>query len=484
MVRDGKDTADSPAAKAFIKAVDRWLLAKVIVRITDTPSGEDANSVLLAHGPEELRRLVTEAAPGQLSFEGELTRLFELDPAEYERERVEAAKKHKVRRSFLDDARRAGRAEAEAKAEETADDPPHHEPVTDLAAVLDAALVEVQRYVVGPDHDLATAVVWSVHAHLVHSEFVYLSISPKLAIQSPDRNCGKSTLLEVIGALVPRLETGSSITAAVVFRLIEERKPTLLIDEADRIMRSNNEELIAVLNSSHRRSGAYVWRVEEINRKRVVVRFSTWGAVAFAGIRELPETLQDRSIVIRLVRAKPGEVKAHLKNGMSPTLQLIKAKLARWALDLRQFPEPTLPPGLHNRLGDNWAPLFAIAEIAGGRWPAIIKRAALSAISADQGEGQLVALLDGIRRAFGEKDRISTRELIDSLLADDEYDWAAANKGRPINEAWLRERLRDVITPDAKASPAVSAGVRVPKKSEATAGVVSRMPGRDIYFLP
>ena len=52
VVRDGKDTADSPAAKAFIKAVDRWLLAKVIVRITDTPSGEDANSV----SPRTVRR--------------------------------------------------------------------------------------------------------------------------------------------------------------------------------------------------------------------------------------------------------------------------------------------------------------------------------------------------------------------------------------------------------------------------------------------
>ena len=39
-----------------------------------------ANSVLVAHGPEELRRLVTEAEPGQLSFEGELTRLFERVP--------------------------------------------------------------------------------------------------------------------------------------------------------------------------------------------------------------------------------------------------------------------------------------------------------------------------------------------------------------------------------------------------------------------
>jgi hypothetical protein len=87
-----------------------------------------------------------------------------LDSAEYERERVEAARKHTVRRSFLDDAWRAARTKAEAEAEGAADDPPYHQPVTDLAAVLDAALVEVQRYVVGPDHDLATAVVWSAHA--------------------------------------------------------------------------------------------------------------------------------------------------------------------------------------------------------------------------------------------------------------------------------------------------------------------------------
>ena len=76
----------------------------------------------------------------------------------------------------------------------------------------------------------------------------------------------------------------------------------MLIDEADRVLRSSNEELIAVLNSGHRRSGAYVWRVEEVGKKRMVVKFKTWGAVAFAGIRELPETLQDRSIVM----AHPG----------------------------------------------------------------------------------------------------------------------------------------------------------------------------------
>jgi hypothetical protein len=34
--------------------------------------------------------------------------------------------------------------------------------------------------------------------------------------------------------------------------------------------------------------------------------------------------------------------------------------------------EVTLPPTAHNRLGDNWRPLFAIAEIAGGDWPQLV----------------------------------------------------------------------------------------------------------------
>jgi hypothetical protein len=57
----------------------------------------------------------------------------------------------------------------------------------------------------------------------------------------------------------------------------------------------------------------------------------------------------------------------------------------------------------------------------------------------------LVALLIGLFRAFGEKERASTHEIIDALLADDAYDWSIANHGKPINEAWLRERLRGVI---------------------------------------
>jgi putative DNA primase/helicase len=163
------------------------------------------------------------AAAAELSLNADIIRLAALAPAEYERQRIAAARRHGLPRvAFLDAAVKAARAEAEAMAaEEDEDEAPHPESVAELAPVLDEALAELQRYVVAAEPDLAAAVLWSLHAHLVHHDKVWLAVSPRLAIQAPDRNCGKSTLLEAIGALVPRPTTGSSVTASVVFRLIE-----------------------------------------------------------------------------------------------------------------------------------------------------------------------------------------------------------------------------------------------------------------------
>ena len=41
-----------------------------------------------------------------------------------------------------------------------------------------------------------------------------------------------------------------------------------------------------------------------------------------------------------------------------------------------------------------------------------------------------------------------TRELLDAL-----FDWSITNHGKPINQAFLRERLRNVISPAADGTP-------------------------------
>ena len=112
-------TATPPTSmrqSGWARPLDRWVLAGVEVRVTDTPPGEDANSLLLAKGGEELRRLVAEAAPAELSFNADVVRLAGLEPVQYERERQAAAKRHDVRVAFLDAAVKAARAEAEAAA--------------------------------------------------------------------------------------------------------------------------------------------------------------------------------------------------------------------------------------------------------------------------------------------------------------------------------------------------------------------------------
>lgn len=443
--RDG-DPEGSAADKALIKALDHLMLSGANVRVTETPPGGDANSILQSDGPAAIQSLVRDAPAAELSVRGEVQRLSSLDRLSYELERAPVAKRLGIRATVLDELVKQVHRETavEQSADPLADEPWVGE--VDFGSAMDAAFAEMKRYVVADEAQLAAAVVWCAHAHLVHSAAVRLAVSPKLAIQAPDRGCGKSTLLEVLGCLSPRAMTASSISTAAVYRVIEAQRPTLLIDEADRMLSGRNDELVGVLNSSHRRAGAYVVRTEEVGGTRVPVRFSTWGAVAFAGINRLPDTLQDRSIVVTLRKALPNEVADHLRDGSSPALTDLRRQFAAWAAALTELPDPKLSVALYNRQGDNWRVLFSIATLAGPAWVDRINRAANSSLRADN-PGRLTALLTSIRRAFGERDRMTTSDLIVHMLADQDEDWATANRGRPVTAAWLRERLTDVINP-------------------------------------
>ena len=61
-----------------------------------------------------------------------------------------------------------------------------------------------------------------------------LEISPFLNITSATKRCGKTLLMDVIGVFVHRPMPTNNVTAAALFRIIESRAPTLLLDEADR----------------------------------------------------------------------------------------------------------------------------------------------------------------------------------------------------------------------------------------------------------
>ena len=179
-----------------------------------------------------------------------------------------------------------------------------------------------------------------------------------------------------------------------------------MCDEADNLLQAGAAPICSASSTSgHRRATANVLRARSRHPETgdwEVVEFSTFTPIAFAGIRELPETLQDRSIIIQMQRALKGEREAHLVNGYSAVLVECRRKFARWAMDLTELPAATMPPALYNRAGDNWRFLLAIAQMAGGEWPDLIEKAALSALDEDDA-GALIQLLEAIWNVFARK---------------------------------------------------------------------------------
>ena len=212
----------------------------------------------------------------------------------------------------------------------------------------------IQRYVDTPGTRADAVALWIVTTWL-HDR---LELSTFLHLTSATKRCGKSLLMEVIGALVFRpLSVSGRITPAALFRTIQLAEPTLLLDEADTYMASD-QELRGVVNGSQRRDSAYVLRtVGDDHEPR---KFKTWCPKAIAGIGGLPDTVLDRSLTIRLERRAPNAGKLpHWRDRDAHGIDTLRRKLARWVEDnwravLQKRNALSFPPGLHDRARDAW----------------------------------------------------------------------------------------------------------------------------------
>jgi putative DNA primase/helicase len=300
--------------------------------------------------------------------DAEIKRLAALSQIEYDQQRIEVAKKLGIRVDTLD------RAVAKVRAkQEAADDTlphwnvdPYPDPV-DGAALLDAIRQVFRRYIVLPqDADIALA-LWALHAWTIDA----CEISPFMVLVSPTKRCGKTSVLILLQYLTPRSELASNISPSALFRYVEDTRPTLLIDEADSFVK-DNEELRGILNSGHTKTAAHVIRNVEIGGEHKPRRFSTWAPKAIATIRKLADTLEDRAIIVSLQRKRSGAQVERLRRRDNDEFAKLRSQAARWAADNVGHladPDPQMPAELNDRAADNWRPLLAIADLAGGEWP-------------------------------------------------------------------------------------------------------------------
>jgi hypothetical protein len=301
--------------------------------------------------------------------------------------------------------------------------------------------------VVFPSDDAAVAVsLWIAATHAIPA----WQHATRLVINSPAKRCGKSRLLDIIAATCHRPLMSVSATVAAIYRSLGgDAPPTLIIDEADTIwgtkkQAEQNEDLRALINAGFQR-GRPALRCE--GPSLTPRAFPTFAMAALAGIGNMPDTITDRAVNIELRRRMSGEKVAQYRQRRDgPHLEQLRAELAAWAgtvVDALADAIPAMP--VEDRAADTWEPLVAVADAAGGDWPARARHACtVLTARADETDGTAsldLKLLADIRCVFGDFNSIvfmSSANLVGELRKIEESPWADYD----LNARKLAQRLK------------------------------------------
>jgi len=320
---------------------------------------------------------------------------------------------------------------------------------TSLSLLLGELEAFMRRFVVMSDAHVVAIALWIAHTHAVEAA----DATPYLAVTSPTKRSGKSRLLEVLALLVRNpLRTGG-VSEAALFRSIGgDEAPTLLMDEVDAIFgpkARDHEDVRALLNAGYTRGTPAIRCVGEGAKMRVE-KFDVFCPKALAGIGDLPDTIADCSLPIRLKRrARTEPAERFRARDVTAEGTPLRERLSDWAdetLDELAAARPEMPEQLDDRAQDACEPLLAIADLAGGAWPERARRA-LVALRAEQAEAEDetigVRLLADVHAAFesGAADKLSTERLLELLSADEEGPWHEWH-GKPITARVLAGLLR------------------------------------------
>jgi hypothetical protein len=318
------------------------------------------------------------------------------------------------------------------------------------------------RYVVLPSPEAADAIVlWIAATHAVPA----WNCAQRLDITSPVKRCGKSRLLDIIEATCHAPLITVNISAAALVRSIGADPPTLLLDEADTVFGpkavDNHEDLRGILNAGHARNRPYIrWDVTT----RSTERCPTFAMAALAGIGALPDTITDRAVVIAMRRRAPGEAVARYRDRRDGVpLRELGEYLREWVrahVDELRDAEPDMP--VEDRAADTWEPLIAVADLAGGDWPARARKAAIVLTAEDDADTSLGArLLADLRDVFGSADKLHGETILAALHKISEAPWADYF-GHPLNARDLARLLKPygVSATDVRIDGATKRGYR------------------------
>ena len=314
--------------------------------------------------------------------------------------------------------------------------------------ILDDIEVLLRKLVIlKSDAHYVAGTLWIAHTYPIDC----FDFTPRLAIWSPEKRCGKSLFLELVKNLTEKSSFTSSISSSVLYRMISgDQVKVFLIDEADRIFggkgdREKAEALNSIINSGFKR-GAVVWRCKPNSLEPQ--KFQTFAPIALAGIgtRSIPETIADRSVIIEMRRKYPNEKIIEYESDEAEELFApLRAGLASWSDSIKselRLCRPDFPSELNSRARDVWRPLFKIASSAGDEWLQKARKASLELSAGVVEEDEMSfqqRLLSDCRQVF-QGTSMNSRDLVQRLKEIEEAPYGHGD--HQLNTAQLARHLR------------------------------------------
>lgn len=327
----------------------------------------------------------------------------------------------------------------------SANDPAPHFGEVEGEELFDDILKVITDHVIMEKHSSVATALWVLHTYC-YDGFAH---SPLLLINAPERACGKSIALTLVGYLVTRPLPVSNITLAALFRVINNRDPVVLIDEVDTFLEGKSE-IAGLLNAGFSKGG-FVLRVESVKDKLTEVAYVVFGPKALAGIaleRYLLASTMSRGIQVALRRKVKGENVQRLRMTPPAIFAELRSRIQKFInehKDQLALGYSDLPEQLDDRSQDCWEPLFAVASCIGPEVLAMAKQAALDTVATTQ-KSQSVSnnLLSDIREVLVsfKLQRITTVDLLDKLVSDPDMGWDKYNKGFPLTPRQLSQNLQ------------------------------------------
>jgi hypothetical protein len=288
----------------------------------------------------------------------------------------------------------------------------------------------ISRFVVLPPYVRLPLALWMIATF----SFAAFDAMAYLCVTSPTPRCGKTRLLEVLSLLVSNPERTANISEAALFRIIEAKNPTILLDEAETIKGKGEraDYLRGLLNAGNRRD-AVVTRC--VGQNHTPQSFSVYCPKIVTGIGAMPHTIRDRSILIEMQRRRDGErVERFLFRKVRKEAETLRQRISGFAAEnseaVKSAYEALELDFIEDRDAEAWESLFAILSVADKSRFEELRKCALALTSqkaeGDAKEDLALGLLADLREVWPISDSSAfSAHLIESLKSIEDSPWAS-----------------------------------------------------------